>query len=54
MIRKYDKENFVRETLFEFNNSVEAFNKEKELLSEHLNNPLCVNIASGGQGGKTH
>lgn len=54
MIKKYGKENFVRETLFEFNNSVEAFNKEKELLSEHLNNPLCVNIASGGQGGKTH
>ena len=54
MIKKYGKENFIRETLFEFNNSVEAFEKEKELLAEHLNNPLCVNIASGGQGGKTH
>lgn len=54
MVKKYGKENFVRETLFEFDNSTDAFNKEKELLKEHLDNPLCVNIASGGQGGKTH
>ena len=54
MVKAYGKENFIRETLYEFNNSTDAFNKEKELLKEHLDNPLCVNIASGGQGGCTH
>lgn len=54
LVKKYGKENFTRKTLFEFDNSTDAFNKEKELLKEHLHNPLCVNIASGGQGGKTH
>ena len=54
MVKAYGKQNFIRETLYEFDNSTDAFNKEKELLTEHLDNPLCVNIASGGQGGHTH
>ena len=31
-IKKYGKENFVRETLFEFDNLQDALNKEKEIL----------------------
>lgn len=54
MIDKYGKENFIRETLFEFDNSTDAFNKEKELLVEALMDDKCVNIADGGQGGRTH
>lgn len=54
MIQKYGVEKFHRETLFEFTNSTDAYNKEKELLIEALKDPNCVNIATGGQGGKTH
>lgn len=54
MVKAYGKQNFIRETLYVFDNSTDAFNKEKELLTKHLDNPLCVNIASGGQGGHTH
>lgn len=53
MIRHYGKEHFKRITLFKFDNSTDAYNKEKELLKDCLNDPLCVNLASGGQGGVT-
>ena len=53
MVNKYGKEHFTRITLFEFNNSTDAFNKEKELLEECLSDPLCVNLAPGGKGGAT-
>ena len=54
LVEKYGKEKFHRETLFEFTNSTDAYNKEKELLAVALLDPNCVNLASGGQGGKTH
>lgn len=54
MVKKYGKEHFSRITLFEYNCSEDAFNKEKELLQEALLDENCINIASGGQGGKTH
>lgn len=54
MVNKYGAEHFTRITLFEYNNSEEAFNKEKELLAECINDNNCINIASGGQGGYTH
>lgn len=53
MVNKYGKEHFTRITLFEFNNSTDAFNKEIELLAYALNDPLCVNLAPGGKGGAT-
>lgn len=53
LVKKHGKEHFRRETLFEFSNSTEAFAKEKELLQEALLDTNCINIASGGQGGKT-
>lgn len=54
LVKKYGRENFKRETLFEFNNSTDAYSKEKELLRYHLKQTKCVNLADGGQGGKTH
>ena len=54
MVAKYGRKNFKRETLFEFTNSGEAYAKEKEILLSALSDPLCVNIAKGGQGGNTH
>ena len=54
MVKKYGKEHFKRITLFEYDCSEDAFNKEKELLQEALQDKNCVNIAAGGQGGKTH
>lgn len=54
MVKKYGKENFLRETLFEFSNSKDAYDKEISLLKEHLDNANCVNISHGGFGGRTH
>lgn len=59
LIKKYGQENFSRQTLFIFDSEKEAFDKEVELLKTHLDNPLNINISSGGDGGanfkgKTH
>lgn len=53
MVKRYGKEHFTRITLFKFDNSTDAYNKEKELLESCLQDANCVNIASGGQGGAT-
>ena len=51
-VRKYGKENFSREILETFNNSIDMYNREKVILtSEIINDPLCYNIAYGGTGG---
>lgn len=50
-IKKYGRNNFIRETLFEFNNSKEAFQKEFELINLNLYNEKCLNMANGGFGG---
>lgn len=49
-ILKYGRANFKRETLFEFDDRVDAFKKEAELIETFLG-PNCYNIASGGCGG---
>lgn len=54
LIKKYGKENFYRETLFEFDNSSDAYTKEIELLKDCLKDPNCINLAEGGQGGHTY
>lgn len=53
LVKKYGIDKFERITLFEYNNSKDAYLKERELLLEALNDPNCVNIAVGGQGGNT-
>lgn len=48
-IKKYGKENFIKEILFTFENKEEAYNKEKELVnSETLKDPLIYNVQIGG------
>lgn len=50
-IKKYGKERFRKDILFIFDNKDEAFQKEKDLIKENRDNPLCINIAEGGEGG---
>ena len=49
-IKKYGKDNFVRETLFEFDNEEAAYQQEIKVISENLSNPLCYNLRPGGTG----
>lgn len=53
-VKKYGKENFIRETLYEFDDENECIEKEKEIVTLELTkNPKCYNIATGGNAGKT-
>lgn len=51
MLMKYDRSEFIRETLFEFDDPTLAFEKEKELLSSLRSDDKCINLADGGKGG---
>ena len=54
-IKKYGKENFKRETLFIFDNPVDMFAKEKELVNEEfVAKTDNYNIALGGLGSFYH
>ena len=53
-IKKYGAENFIRNDLFIFDNSSDAFIEEKRLLAQWLDHPKCYNIAKGGCGGFTN
>lgn len=51
-IKKYGKENFIKEILFVFDNEQDMNKKEKELITEELvSNPNCYNVGIGGEGG---
>lgn len=50
-IKKYGKENFIREVLEWFDNSTDAYKYEKKIVSESAGDKKCVNIAHGGIGG---
>jgi hypothetical protein len=51
-IKKYGQDNFRKEVLCIFDSIEQMNDKEKELLPEEtLMDPLCYNIAIGGQGG---
>jgi hypothetical protein len=50
-IEKYGKENFIREILFYCENIEELYNKESQIISEHLDNNMCYNVKPGGKGG---
>lgn len=49
-IQKYNRTNFSRQILFQFQSENEAYQKEKFILQQLLNDPLCYNIAPGGNG----
>lgn len=49
-IKKHGKNNFVRETLFLFNNEEDAYLCEIKVVEENITNPLCYNIRPGGTG----
>lgn len=53
-VKKYGKDNFVRETLFVFENETECLLKEEETVAPHLGKPYCYNMRSGGIGGFEH
>ena len=51
-IKKYGRDSFTRETLFEFDNSKDAYLKESELVTQELVDlPECYNLCRGGLGG---
>jgi hypothetical protein len=52
-VHKYGGDSFTREVLFCCDSAVEAFAKEREIVRQHLGNPLCLNLADGGHGGWT-
>ena len=53
-VKKYGKDNFVRETLFVFESEIECLLKEEEIVAPHLGKPYCYNMRSGGVGGFEH
>jgi len=54
-LKKYGKENFVREILFSFSSREEMFAKEKELVNEEfVLREDTYNIGIGGKGGFYH
>lgn len=51
-IKKYGLENFKKEILFIFENKLDAYLKEKELVNDELiKSELCYNLRLGGDGG---
>jgi hypothetical protein len=51
-IKKYGKENFIKEILHVFDNKHDMNLKEAEIVNlDLLKNPLCLNLSPGGQGG---
>lgn len=53
-IKSYGRENFFKEIIACFDDSISAFNYEKGLISEHIGNPNCYNLMEGGKGGFDH
>jgi hypothetical protein len=53
-VKKYGKENFIRETLFVFDNEADCLLKEEEEVAPHLGKSYCYNMRSGGVGGFEH
>ena len=51
-IKKYGILNFKKEILFIYEQEVDAYNKEREILEEldGINDPLCYNLCYGGVG----
>lgn len=57
LIRKYGRESFLTYPIFEALSELDAYEIEKEIIAENLEDELCINIAHGGVGamlGRTH
>lgn len=53
-IKKYGKDNFVKEILHIFENKQDMFDKERELVNEEfVKNPITYNLKLGGSGGNS-
>lgn len=50
-IKDFGLENFQKEILFSYEEKKDAYDKEKELLVNLLNDNLCLNLSEGGVGG---
>lgn len=50
-VKKYGKHNFSRIDVHSYDNPSDAFTREKEILSECLSDPKCLNLCEGGLGG---
>jgi hypothetical protein len=51
-IKKYGKESFIYENIKEFDNAEDAFNYEKQIVTQDLvENRQCYNVVCGGLGG---
>lgn len=54
-IDKYGLDNFKKEILFIYTNKKDAYNKERELVTDHeVANSKCYNLKEGGCGGFDH
>ena len=51
-IKKHGAENFKKEVLYLYENEMQAYNKEREILEElgGIKDPLCYNLCYGGLG----
>lgn len=52
-IGKYGRENFTKHVILKHACKEIVYAAEKAILKEHLQNPLCLNLAPGGTGGAT-
>jgi len=52
-VKLYGRDHFKKEILYKFDDEKEAYEKEKELISQNIDNSLCLNIGPGGIGGAT-
>ena len=50
-IKDFGLENFQKEILFSYEEKKDAYDKEKELLVNLLNDNFCLNLSEGGVGG---
>ena len=54
-IKKYGKENFTKEILFEFENETDCLIQEAAIVTkEFINDPLTYNMTCGGKGSFAH
>jgi group I intron endonuclease len=49
-IKKYGRDNFIRETLFVTDDELECYRKELELVGTHHESSHCYNMREGGEG----
>lgn len=53
-IKFYGRDKFIKEILSVVNTEQEMYDVERQLVGEHISDPLCYNLMEGGIGGFTH